>query len=335
MKQHYTNSIGQLNFELEPAANWNTRLSLSRVFDKIDQGSGAFDPQDYTRTDRYELDWQNNITLRPWLELVAGVHGSREQTSGIIFGTPLEKQPGSGDIHQDVDAVYLETIGQFGRQRVVAAVRRSDYDVFGTEDSWNLDYGLDIGRGLRFTAGAGRAFRAPTSLDLYGFGGNPDLKPEVSHAWDFNFIQRIGEHQTLSIGGFSNRIKNLIEFVFTDPANFVGENRNVEKARINGAELAYRFQGEDWHLRWAATLQDPKNLTDDEKLPPGGPLVTLHWCAVRHHGRDWTPAGQRRDHRGLRAMAWPGGAARRSGTPDLASRTTTLPASKMKTPGHD
>ncbi|MGB5591809.1 MAG: TonB-dependent receptor [Gammaproteobacteria bacterium] len=308
VKQHYTNSIGQLNFELEPAANWNTRLSLSRVFDKIDQGSGAFDPQDYTRTDRYELDWQNNITLRPWLELVAGLHGSREQTSGIIFGTPLEKQPGSGDIHQDVDAVYLETIGQFGRQRVVAAVRRSDYDVFGTEDSWNLDYGLDIGRGLRFTAGAGRAFRAPTSLDLYGFGGNPDLKPEVSHAWDFNFIQRIGEHQTLSIGGFSNRIKNLIEFVFTDPANFVGENRNVEKARINGAELAYRFQGEDWHLRWAATLQDPKNLTDDEKLlRRADRLFTL--ALVRQFGRheagiDLLASDDREDFGGARLAGY-------------------------------
>ena len=308
VKQRYTNSAAQLTAELEPADKWQTRLSLSRVLDKIDQGSGAFDPQDYTRTDRYELDWQNNITLAPWLELVAGLHGSREQTSGIIFGTPLEKNPGSGDIHQDVDAAYLEAIGEVGRQRFVAAVRRSDYDVFGTENSWNLDYGIDLGRGLRFTAGAGRAFRAPSSLDLYGFGGNPELKPEVSHAWDFNFIQRIGERQTLSIGGFSNRIKNLIEFVFTDPANFVGENRNVEKARINGAELAYKYQGEDWQFRWEATLQDPKNLSDDEKLLRRADKV-LTLALVRQFGRheagiDLLASDDRRDFGDVRLAGY-------------------------------
>lgn len=308
VNQHYTNSATQLSVELEPAANWQTNLSLSRVLDKIDQGSGAFDPRDYTRTDRYELDWQNDITLTPWLELVAGLHGSREQTSGIIFGVPLEKNPGSGDVHQDVDAAYLETIGEFGRQRFVAAVRRSDYDVFGTENSWNLDYGIDLGRGLRFTAGAGRAFRAPSSLDLYGFGGNPDLRPEVAHAWDFNFIQRIGERQTFSIGGFSNRIKNLIEFVFTDPANFVGENRNVEKARITGAELAYKYQGEHWRLRCEATLQDPKNLSDDEKLLRRADKV-LTLALVRQFGAheagiDMLASDDRKDFGGVRLAGY-------------------------------
>lgn len=266
VRQQYTDSMGELRLEADPTDAWQTRLSLSRVIDKIDQGRGAFNPSDFTRTDRYELDWQNDFTLRPWLELVAGFNGSREQTSGTIFGTPLEKRPGSGDVHQDVDALYLQSIGQLGRHRFVAAVRRTDHEVFGAENSWNLDYGLDLGRGLRFTASAGRAFRAPSSLDLYGFGGNPDLDPEISQSWDFNFIQRIGDRQTLRIGAFKNRIKDLIEFVFTDPANFIGENRNVEKARITGTEVAYEYRGEHWQIRGEATVQDPRDRTTGEKL---------------------------------------------------------------------
>jgi vitamin B12 transporter len=236
------------------------------VIDKIDQGRGAFNPSDFTRTDRYELDWQNNFAVGAGLELIAGYHGTREQTSGIIFGTPLEKRPGSGDVHQDEDAVYFEGIGELGRNRFVAAVRRTDNETFGAEYSWNLDYGRDLGRGLRFTAGAGRAFRAPSSLDLYGFGGNPGLDPEISRNWDFNFIQQIGDRQTLRIGAFKNRIENLIEFVFTDPANFVGENRNVEKARITGTEVAYEYRGDRWQIRGEATVQDPRDRTTGEKL---------------------------------------------------------------------
>ncbi len=266
VRQDYTNSLADLRIEANLTGDWHTRLTMSRFIDEIEQGRGAANPSDFTRTDRYELDWQNQLAIRPGLELIAGFHGSREQTSGIIFGTPLEKRPGSGDVHQDVDAVYLESIGELGRHRFVAAVRRTDHETFGSENSWNLDYGLDLGRGLRFTAGAGRAFRAPGSLDLYGFGGNPDLDPEISRSWDFNFIQQIGDRQTLRIGAFKNRIEDLIEFVFTDPASFIGENRNVEKARITGTEIAYEYEGEHWQLRGEATVQDPRDRTTGEKL---------------------------------------------------------------------
>jgi vitamin B12 transporter len=119
---------------------------------------------------------------------------------------------------------------------------------------------------VRFSAGAGRAFRAPTSLELYGFGGNRNLDPETSKNIEASISGEFGSRHRYALTAFRNQIEDLIEFVFTDPENFVGENRNVEKAEIEGIELSYAYRGQNWRVRSEITLQDPKNKTDGERL---------------------------------------------------------------------
>ena len=52
----------------------------------------------------------------------------------------------------------------------------------------------------------------------------------------------------------------------TDPDTFDGENRNVAKARVDGVEAAWHYDGEAWSASAAATLQDPRDRTTDERL---------------------------------------------------------------------
>jgi len=264
--QDYTNKVSELLMTMRPAGSWQSRLSVSRVVDDIEQGETVFNPKDFTKTDRYAADWQNTVALGHGMELVAGVFGSDEKTSGVIFGERLEATPGDGDVDIDVYAGYLQASGSIGAHRFVAAGRYTDHDIFGGEYSWNADYGYDLTSDLRVTVGAGRAYRAPTSLELYGFGGNPDLNPEVSRNVDFALSWHIDPRQEVSVGGFRNKIDDLIDFFFTDPDLFVGENRNIEDAEIRGLELAYQFRGQKWRLRGEITLQDPDNETDDERL---------------------------------------------------------------------
>jgi vitamin B12 transporter len=54
--------------------------------------------------------------------------------------------------------------------------------------------------------------------------------------------------------------------VVTDFDTFDGENRNVDRARIQGVELGYQFQGEAWRARAELTLQDPRDETTDVRL---------------------------------------------------------------------
>lgn len=264
--QDYTNRVSRLGAEAWPVAGWETRLTLSRMVDDIEQGPRAANPADFTRTERVTADWQNSLELPGATRLLAGLYHSDEQTSGIIFGAPLEAEPGAGDVDIDVNAAYLQLSGRIGRHELLAAGRRSDHDLFGAETSWNLEYGLQVTAETRFTAGAGRAFRAPSSLDLYGFGGNPELQPEIARSWDAAVIHDVDARQQIRLGVFSTRIDHLIEFFVTDPDTFLGQNRNVEEARIEGLELSWRYRGERWDARAEATVQSPRNESDDSRL---------------------------------------------------------------------
>ncbi len=52
----------------------------------------------------------------------------------------------------------------------------------------------------------------------------------------------------------------------TDPETFEGGNRNVERARIDGLEAGWRYDGEAWSARASATLQDPRDEITDARL---------------------------------------------------------------------
>jgi vitamin B12 transporter len=45
-----------------------------------------------------------------------------------------------------------------------------------------------------------------------------------------------------------------------------GINMNVDRARIDGVEAAWQYEGEDWTAHAAATFQDPRDRTTDERL---------------------------------------------------------------------
>jgi vitamin B12 transporter len=266
VEQDHLNRVTRVTLGARPWSSWDTRLTVSRLVDDIEQGDGAFNPKDFTKTDRIVADWQNTVKGPADLQFVGGVYAEREETSGVIFGSRLEDEPGSGDVDIDVDAFYLESTFARGRHHALASGRYTDHELFGGQRSWNLEYGFDLSETTRVTAGTGRAFRAPSSLDLYGFGGNQELDPEISRNWEAAIVHRIGRTQELRVGGFRNEIDDLIEFVFTDPDDFVGENRNVDEARIEGVEVAYSFQDADWGFRTELTFQDAEDRTTGDRL---------------------------------------------------------------------
>jgi vitamin B12 transporter len=125
---------------------------------------------------------------------------------------------------------------------------------------------VTFGKGTRVALSGGKAFRAPDATDRFGFGGNPDLQPEIARQVEFSVRHKLGERQQLSLSAFDNRIENLINYVVLDFNTFDGENRNVDRARIKGVELGWSFAGEAWRARADLTLQDPRDENTDERL---------------------------------------------------------------------
>ena len=239
----------------QPFENWSTRLNLSSMRDDIEQKQST----DFTETDRFALDWQNDVYLGDRHVLTAGTTVSREETDALSFGLGYDEDT-------DVDAYYLQDAIDLDRHSLLLAARYTDHETFGTEKTWNVDYGFSLRIAGILTAGIGTGFRAPDATDRFGFGGNPMLEPEQSRNYELGYRLPIHDNQMITINAFYNKIDNLINFVITDPMTFAGENRNVDKARIRGVEASYELSTERWWFRTQAVVQDPENTSDNQRL---------------------------------------------------------------------
>ena len=138
---------------------------------------------------------------------------------------------------------YLQDQMTFGRAHVLLAGGITDHETFGTHETWNAEFGFELGDSTTLTLAAGQAFRAPDATDLYGFGGNAALDPESSQSYEASIRHDMANGQRLSLTLFRNDIDDLIDFVFTNSGPFGGENHNVERARIDGLEASWSFGG--------------------------------------------------------------------------------------------
>lgn len=260
--QDFENASYSLEALWNPRESTRLRAAFTRAEDEIDQNQdnngGSTPPFDHLRTRRNGLELQGDFGLGAGNTLTAGALLTQENAASLSYGTAF-------DVDLDVNQFFVQDRFSFGRQDLLAAIAYVDHETFGDEVTWNAQYGLSIGEGLRLTLGAGKAFRAPDATDLYGFGGNPALEPEVSEQVEIGLRQSIGERHAFFANAFRNDIDDLIVYVF-DPETFDGINENVERARIEGIEAGYAFEGERWHVRAEATWQDPRNRDTDERL---------------------------------------------------------------------
>ncbi len=191
--------------------------------------------------------------------MTAGIVYSSETADAVSFGTAF-------DVDTDVTNAYLQDTFTAGRHQLLLAAGYTDHTTFGTHTTWNAEYGIGLGANTRVIASAGTAFRAPDATDRFGFGGNPDLKPEESQQVELSLQQRLSDRQSLRFNAFQNDIDQLIEYVVTDFNTFDGELRNVDQARIRGVELTWELTGTSWRVRAEASHQEPENRATGELL---------------------------------------------------------------------
>jgi vitamin B12 transporter len=252
--QDFLNRVAAATISATPFTAWKTTLIGSYTEDLIQQNQPAnVVNKDFLETRRYIGDWQNTIAISDTNRLVAGAIFSTEQALTRAFS--------SFNVNTDVLNLYAQDQLTIGQHAIIVAVGYTDHENFGDHTTWNAEYGLSFNDSRKLILSAGTAFRAPDATDRFGFGGNPDLKPEVSENLEIALRQELPANQRVQVSVFQNQIDDLVAY-----NNAAQRSYNIDSARIRGAELSYAIAGANWQAHAEANYQDPMDMTTDTRL---------------------------------------------------------------------
>ncbi|PTR08149.1 outer membrane cobalamin receptor [Nitrosospira sp. Nsp5] len=154
-----------------------------------------------------------------------------------------------------------------GRHVVEGMFRHDDNSQFGDYNTYSVSLARKLGDSWRVGGLTSSSFKAPTFNDLYfptmfGFGGNPNLKPERGRMHEA-FVSYNGAGANYRFGYFMNTIKDAIVI-----NNIFSQVENISEARIDGFEVSGTQPiGKNWTIRTNMTFQDPRNQQLNTILP--------------------------------------------------------------------
>ena len=256
--QDYRNSIASLTAVTQASSRWVSNLRYSFFEDQIEQNQS----DDYLQTKRHEIDWQNDVVLNEENLLTAGLQLYSENAQSLSFGSGFD---------EDVDSFELYAQDQYerGRHQLQAGLHYTNHSSFDGQTTGDLNYGFQASDSVRLVGNLASGFRAPSSTDRFGFGGNPDLEPEQSVYAELSSRITPSSRHRGHITLFQNEIDNLISFV--DPDGFAGpipgRNENIDETRTRGIDLGYAFRMNGYEIDAGIVYQDPKDLTTGKQLP--------------------------------------------------------------------
>jgi iron complex outermembrane recepter protein len=121
---------------------------------------------------------------------------------------------------------------------------------------------------------AGKAFRAPTIVELYRtwtapngitYAGSSDLKPETTVSWDMGVEQKLWKGSVIKASYFENYLENLIYRGMTTPTLY--ENKNVGKAESKGVEFEAEQKIDNWIRLFANFTFTDSEITENLANP--------------------------------------------------------------------
>ena len=250
ISQDFDNTAVSLNFNQKKNETWSSSLHLGINKDFLDQN----DSNDFNHSKKFILEWKNNLKWNPNNQLLAGITFENEEFEASNYGLGIDSDMSNR-------AVFLENIFLSGKNQFLIALRLNNKENIEDKISWNLEYGYRLNSKTRLLFSAGKAHRNPSSFDLYGFGGNPLLRPEYSKKISVGLNYQPNSSTNFDLRYFDNRIKDLVAFNYSDFKLY-----NIEESKTSGFDVIFEKDINNWILSLNATLQDPKNLTTSTQL---------------------------------------------------------------------
>ena len=247
--QDFRNSVTAFQFDKQFSRRGTNKLIVSHMLDRIAQNQS----DDFVESDRLSLDWQHTVAFSEHT-VTAGLFAMKETAKTLSFGSGFDEET-------DVRAVFAQDQWIRGRHRAFVAARLTDHESFGNQATYNVEYGYELTPSWTAHAGLGRAFRAPDATDRFGFGGNPDLEPEIADEYQLGLRYAPGGRHSVDIEFYANDIEDLIEFDFVTFTLV-----NIDAAEIRGVQLGYEYLGDSFSLRTDLVKQRAENTSSDSRL---------------------------------------------------------------------
>jgi len=238
--------------------DWTSRLSYSQFGDdSLNRVTSASTSRERYQTRTQTAEWSNELKLSSSWHAVAGAN--RQWQSFISEPTAV-----SSEYERSAYSVFGGLQGNANRHQFQLNARHDETGSLSA-DSGYAGYGYQLDEHLKLVASVSNAFSAPPLGYLYGAYGNASLKPEYSRSVEAG-VQYTDGPSIVRATVFQTRTTDQFQWVTTDFVTFDGELKNVKMTRNQGVELSAVQHLADWELRASLTLQDPIDLSTDERL---------------------------------------------------------------------
>jgi len=247
LSQNYENSFHSVNFIFGHNARHLLYLNLSSSKDLINQNQfNDLNQKDTTETNNQNVQFMINSLSNKDFSYIVGYEQENQRVNYSSFGTSFRK-------NIKTTSIIIENKIQLINNIVGINVRFSNHDSYGSNESWNIGYKKAINQQWAFRFNSGSAFRSPNSAELYGYGANLNLKPEISVGQELA-LEKITNDSMVSLVAFNNKIKDLINFDFDK--NLL---KNISHSTNLGFELRYVWKNRTINGRLLLRYQNPKD----------------------------------------------------------------------------
>ena len=186
-------------------------------------------------------------------DLAFGINKEKENIDYSSYGTIYKKEI-------NTKSIFASSSFEFQKNSFFSSIRSSNHDIYDDNLSWNVEGLRNLNSKWKMGLSRGSSFRSPVSSELYGFGGNIFLEPEINSSSEIN-IKRIRENSRLNISVFKNNVTNLIDFDYQDYVL-----KNITQTTNEGLEIRYKLLGNDWDINFTFRAQDPKDNQGEQLL---------------------------------------------------------------------
>ena len=255
--QDFVNRVIGVTVDRSLSPKWSLSLNSDWMSDDIQQNQSS----DFVTTDRSQLGARIVGDLKKH-RLSFAATAARENVDADGFGTAYQDSRG-------IYSISAQDEINMGSHSAVIGVSANDHDAFGNRIEGSLEYGFRLKSGAQLFASGATGFRAPDATDQFGFGGNPDLKPEAAINYELGARKIAGAH-SVDLRVFHAQVDDLISVEFdvaNNPAvDFGFRAVNVDEYENTGVELSYGWLNAGLSANISGIIQNPEDKSTGQQL---------------------------------------------------------------------